>query len=153
MIRITMVLDNSASVSIGKLVLVTKKKSHYYSSLPPQRLEFEALRSFKLHPSKETLFVLSLDVWVRSPCSANNNYCCSSYFTSGLHSTDPPDRGDANLIRSLRERSAFLSWSLKSGTFGDHVFVKEDVACTWKSYFLEKIDERQRSSHQACQNL
>jgi len=41
---------------------MTTNKSHYYSGLPPHRVQFEALIGIGLHPSNETPFVLSLDI-------------------------------------------------------------------------------------------
>ena len=131
-----------------KLVLLMVKKSYYCSTLPPYRLEFEALRGFGLHLSNETLFVLSDDVLVKASWFSWQRQLLWFLPHFCPYSMDSPARGRAILVGSLGEIQCFclkLEWR----HFGGYGFFEEDV------FGLESLDFWRRRwevemPHRAC---
>jgi len=91
-----------------------------YSTFLLHMVELKTLRAFELHPSNEIFFVVGLDVlmkaslfnWQRQPLWLFPCFWCPFYGFIDV-----------------------LPQSLRGGVFASHIFIEEDVASTWKSWF------------------
>ena len=79
------------------------KKNHYCSDPLFHKVELTALWGLGLCPSKKTLFVVSLVVWIKLPLFAYNDHRCSLSHASRLHSMHPSFGDGASLAGSSKE--------------------------------------------------